>query len=147
MKRYVSRQVPPLSRRDFLAGGLALGAAGVVAGVNRRAFAAPEPERQAVPRKLRVAAINSIFRLRSHSYHILGRKVYGFQKDGLHHQPDLQVVRMFNDQYPADDLSRGFCKAKGIELCQTASETLGKGGGLDVDAVALIVEHGDYPLN
>src|SRR4030095_16899621 len=55
--------------------------------------------------------------------------------------------RMFNDQYPADDLSRGFCKAKCIELCQTASEALGKGGGLDVDAVALIVEHGDYPLN
>src|SRR5687767_4150878 len=55
-------------------------------------------------RKLRVAAINSIFRLRSHAYHILGRMVFGFQKDGLHHQPDLEVVRMYNDQAPADDL-------------------------------------------
>ena len=105
------------------------------------------PAAPAPGRPLREAAINSIFRLRSHSYHLLGRMVYGFQKDGLHHQPKLQVARMFNDQYPADDLSRRFCKQKGIELCQTAAEALGPAGELDVDAVALIVEHGDYPLN
>jgi hypothetical protein len=145
MKRADLTHVPRISRRDFVAGGLALaGAASPLAlggrGVGGEAEKAP-------PRKLRVAAINSIFRLRSHSYHILGRMVYGFQKDGVHHQPSLQVVRMFNDQYPADDLSRGFCKQKGIELCSAAGETLGTGGKLDVDAVALIIEHGDYPLN
>ena len=149
MKRADLTRVPRISRRDFVAGGLAIGAAGVATGLNRRGYAAQPAAlaREAPPRKLRVAAINSIFRLRSHSYHILGRMVYGFQKDGVHHQPSLQVVRMFNDQYPADDLSRTFCKQKGIELCSTAAEALGTDGKLDVDAVALIIEHGDYPLN
>jgi hypothetical protein len=111
---------------------------------------AQEPANDALPRrKLRVAAINSIFRLRSHAYHIVGRFVHGFQKDGFHHQPQVQVVRMFNDQSPPDDLSRGFCDKHGIELVGSAHEALcGKGGEkLDVDAVALIIEHGDYPLN
>jgi hypothetical protein len=149
MKRADLTHVPRISRRDFVAGGLAISAAGVAAGVNRRGRAAQlaAQTREAAPRPLRVAAINSIFRLRSHSYHILGRMVYGFQKDGLHHQPSLQVVRMFNDQYSADDLSRTFCKQKGIELCSRAAEALGTDGKLDVDAVALIIEHGDYPLN
>lgn len=145
MKRAIGREVPICSRRQFVGGLAAMAAAGPL---SMPLLAGPARQgQQAVPRPLRVAAINSIFRLRSHSYHILGRMVYGFQKDGLHHQPNLQVVRMFNDQYPADDMSRDFCRRKGIELCQTAAETLGKDGGLDVDAVALIVEHGNYPLN
>jgi hypothetical protein len=148
MKRYVIREVPPLSRRDFLAGSLALGAAGVAAGVNRRAHAEPDNSgEQASPRKLRVAAINSIFRLRSHSYHILGRLVFGLQKDGLHHQPSVQSIRMFNDQTPADDLSQWFTRQGPVSLHASAADALGEGGQLEVDAVALIVEHGDYPLN
>ena len=97
-------------------------------------------------RKLRLAAVNSVFRFRSHAYHIVGRMVHGFAKDGFHHQPHVQVVRMFNDQSPKDDLSRGFCDKHGIELCQSAAQALG-GERLDVDAVLLIVEHGDYSLN
>jgi hypothetical protein len=97
-------------------------------------------------RKLRVAAVNSIFRLRSHAYHIIGRMVFGFQKDGLHHQPNVEVVRMYNDQTPRDDLSVDFCRRHGIELVKTATAALG-GDQLDVDAVALIIEHGDYPVN
>jgi hypothetical protein len=73
--------------------------------------------------------------------------VFGFQKDGFHHQPNLQVVRMCNDQSPPDDLSRRFCDLHGIELVKTPAEALGGAGGLDVDAVALIIEHGDYPVN
>jgi hypothetical protein len=98
-------------------------------------------------RKLRVAAINSVFRFRSHAYHIVGRMVHGLQKDGLHHQPQLQVVRMYNDQQPSDDLGPSFCQRHGIELVATPEAALGAPGQLDVDAVALIVEHGDYPIN
>jgi hypothetical protein len=54
---------------------------------------------------------------------------------------------MYNDQSPPDDLSDGFCKRHGIELCRTPEEALGGAKGLDVDGVLLIVEHGDYPLN
>ena len=40
------------------------------------------------------------------------------------------------------------CASKGrVSLHASAAEALGEGGKLDVDAVALIIEHGDYPLN
>ncbi len=132
------------SRRTFLAGGVC-GLSGLITAATSRAQA-PQPG-AAAAKKLRVAAINSIFRLRSHAYHIVGRMVHGFQKDGLHHQPNLQVVRMFNHQTPPDDLSPGFCKTHGIELVKSVSEALGGKEKLDVDAVALIIEHGDYPIN
>ncbi|MEX2173136.1 MAG: hypothetical protein WD872_02155 [Pirellulaceae bacterium] len=127
----------PLSRRMFLGTATATVAAGLTPRLRGQAPA---------PRMLRIAAVNSIFRLRSHAYHIVGRMVHGFQKDGFHHQPAVKVVRMMNDQSPPDDLSRGFCERHGIELCESVGQTLG-GDNLDVDAVLLIIEHGDYPLN
>ena len=54
---------------------------------------------------------------------------------------------MMNDQTPRDDLSPPFCQGHGIELVKTVAQALGGSGGLDVDAVALICEHGDYPVN
>ncbi|MFO0819531.1 MAG: hypothetical protein U1A77_16400 [Pirellulales bacterium] len=98
-------------------------------------------------RKLRVAAINSIYRLRSHAYHICGRVIHGFQRNGFHHQPQLQLVRMFNDQYPPDDLGREYGKRYQVEVCDSVAAALGGDNSLDVDAVLLIIEHGDYPVN
>ena len=98
------------------------------------------------PKRPRVAAINSIYRLRSHAYHIAGRFIHGYTINGLHHQPPFQVVRMFDHQQPADDLGPEVCKKHGIELCSSVAQALG-GDKLDVDAVLLIIEHGDYPLN
>jgi hypothetical protein len=132
-----------MGRRSALAAGLS----GILGGAAWAAQATPPSASASPRRKLKVAAINSIFRLRSHAYHIVGRMVHGFQKDGVHHQPNLQVVRMFNHQSPADDLSKGFCQTHGIELVATPAEALGGKKGLDVDAVALIIEHGDYPVN
>jgi hypothetical protein len=54
---------------------------------------------------------------------------------------------MYNDQYPEDDLGKSVCQRHGIELCDTVSRTLGGDGGLDIDGVLLIIEHGDYPVN
>lgn len=101
-----------------------------------------------VPKKLpRVAAINSIYRLRSHAYHIAGRFIHGYTINGLHHQPPFQLVRMFNHQQPPDDLGPEVCRRHDIELCNSVEQTLGGERSLDVDAVLLIIEHGDYPLN
>jgi hypothetical protein len=146
MKRRTTPLVPFISRRQFVAAGASAFLAGSALPerqANGQEPAAPQP----MGRKLRVAAINSIFRLRSHAYHIIGRMVFGLQKDGLHHQPNLQVVRMYNDQAPPDDLGPSFCKRHGIELVKTPAEALGGEGGLDVDAACLIIEHGDYPAN
>lgn len=132
-----------VSRRTLLRGGLALGAAALAGGA-----AADEPAEQPAARRLpRVAAINSIYRFRSHAYHIAGRFIDGYTRNGFHHQPPFQLVRMFNHQYPADDLGKAVCRRHGIERVESAAAALGAGGGLDVDAVLLIIEHGDYPLN
>lgn len=141
-----------VSRRRFLtlssaavAGTAAIGVASSGATAQPKSVAKPST----VPpdRPLRVAAINSIFRLRSHAYHIVGRLVHGYPVDGFHHQPNVQVVSMFNDQSPPDDLSDDFCRTHGIKLCQTVDDALLADGKLAVDAVALIIEHGDYPIN
>lgn len=95
----------------------------------------------------RVAAVNSIYRLRSHAYHIAGRFIHGYTIQGQHHQPPFELVRMFNHQSPADDLGPRVCEQHGIELCQTVAEALGGADSLDVDAVLLIAEHGEYPVN
>jgi len=54
---------------------------------------------------------------------------------------------MYNHQYPKDDLSRGVCAKHKIGLAKTVAEALGGADSLDVDAVLLIIEHGDYPVN
>lgn len=102
---------------------------------------------RAPARKLRVAAVNSVYRLRSHAYHICGRVIHGFLRNGFHHQPNLQLARMYNDQYPEDDLGRAYGKRYGVEVCDTVAATLGGEKSLDVDAVLLIIEHGVYPVN
>lgn len=94
----------------------------------------------------RVAAVNSIYRYKSHAYHIAGRFIHGYSREGFHHQPPFRLVRMYNDQYPADDLGRQTCRRHKVELAETVAAALG-GERLDVDAVLLICEHGDYPVN
>lgn len=108
---------------------------------------AADETRPASQQRPRVAAINSIYRLRSHAYHIAGRFIHGYTINGLHHQPPFQLVRMFNHQQPADDLGPEVCRRHGIELCHSVEQALGGERSLDVDAVLLIIEHGDYPLN
>lgn len=138
-----------VSRRQFLGAGSALTAASLLPA----AAAAAEPgatQAAVVPaprKKLRVAGVNSIYRFRSHAYHIEGRILYGYMRDGFHYQPQLQLVRMYNDQYPTDDLSKIDAPAHKVELSRTVADALGGEKGLDVDAVLLICEHGDYSLN
>lgn len=130
-----------LSRRDFL------GASSAVM-LGHLALAAEDNEKKhTTAARPRVAAINSIYRLRSHAYHIAGRFIHGYTRNGFHHQPAFDLVRMWNHQQPKDDLGPRVCKTHNIELTKTIAEALGANGGLDVDAVLLIIEHGDYPVN
>ncbi|MFO0427618.1 MAG: hypothetical protein ACK526_13725 [Planctomyces sp.] len=150
-------QIVAGSRRSFLGTAAAFGSAiafgdltaatsGIPAFLNTAAATQQSPGSSG--KKPRVAAINSLYRLRSHAYHIAGRFVYGYTKDGFHHQPPFDLVRMWNHQRPADiDLGPRVCQAHGIELCDTIEQALGGEASLDVDAVLLIIEHGDYPVN
>ena len=137
-----------VSRRQFLGAGSAFTAASLLPEPGSTADAADKSDAPPATRKiLRVAGINSIYRFRSHAYHIEGRILHGYMRNGFHHQPQLQLVRMYNDQYPADDLSKIDCPAHQVELSRTVAEALGGAKGLDVDGVLLICEHGDYPQN
>jgi hypothetical protein len=120
-----------LSRRDFLETGAALVGSTLLPSLRGK----------------RVAAVNTVYHLRSHAYHIAGRFIHGYPVDGVHHQPEWKLVRMYNDQYPANDLSRDLAGKMGFEISKTVADALGGAGGLDVDAVLLIGEHGNYPNN
>src|SRR3712207_3900164 len=101
------------SRRTLLTSSAALLGTALVGGIHPAPLWADQPRAGKEP--LRLAAINSIYRLRSHAYHICGRFIYGYQKDGFHHQPPFRIVRMLNDQTPKDDLGREVCERHNIE--------------------------------
>ncbi len=69
--------------------------------------------------------INSIYRFRSHAYHLGRRILHGYDREGFHHQPDLQLCGCSNDQYPADDMSREESKRYGYEVVKTPAEAWG----------------------
>lgn len=135
----------PLSvtRRQFLGASSAALASGSLMAAEDSAA----PNSNAAGRRPRVAAISSIYRLRSHAYHIAGRFIHGYTRNGFHHQPPFDLVRMWNHQQPENDLGPSVCKTHQIELAITIPEALGAKNGMDVDAVLLIIEHGDYPSN
>jgi hypothetical protein len=132
----------PLSRRTFLEQASALAASTCLA--PSLLWGTPTKPTG------RVAAINSIYRLRSHAYHIAGRFLHGYAQLNDHGErvyPGMRLVRMYSDQFPADDLSRDVGRKYGVEISSTVAEALGGKGKLDVDAVLLVVEHGEYPVN
>ena len=134
-----------LSRREFL--GTSAAAALMLGSAAPAVMSAAEQGSTAGSRPLRIAAINSVYWLRSHAYHICGRMIHGFTWNGLHHQPNVKLVRMYNHQQPKNDIGPLICRQNGVELCTSVPAVLGGEAGLDVDAVMIIVEHGDYPVN
>jgi hypothetical protein len=133
------------TRRDFLFHSAMLAGAAASAG---RLCAEERAEESAAARKPgRIAMINSEYRFKSHAYHIGRRFMEGYDREGFLHQPAQRVVRMFNDKHPANDLSAADAARFGFERCGTVAEALGGRGKLDVDAVLLVIEHGDYPVN
>lgn len=131
-----------LNRRDFL-GTLALGAAG--AGMLR---AADQPAKSAAPGKKKLAVVTTVWNYRSHAWHMAERFLHGFPLRGRWHHSDFQVVSAYVDQKPEGDLSRQRAEEFGFPIYPTIAEALRCGGDkLSVDAVLIIGEHGDYPLN
>ncbi|HEY2786423.1 MAG TPA: hypothetical protein VGJ05_15760, partial [Fimbriiglobus sp.] len=126
-----------MNRRTFLAAGAGMTIVGKAPAVHL----APK----------RVASVNTVYHRLSHAYHIVGRLVNGYTVKGQHHQPDVTVVRMYTNQYHTDgamkDVSRPMAKKAGIELTDTIAAALGGKNSLDVDAVLLIGEHGQYKRN
>ena len=126
---------PYLSRREWLGrgGGIALGLA--------EHMAAGAAQRK------RIAAIITEYRLDSHADVIVGRLLEGYEYNGRHQTPQVEVVSMYTDQVPSNDMSRAMAAKHGVKICPTVRNALVGDKGLAVQGVVLIGEHGNYPEN
>lgn len=136
----------PTQRRRFLCqAGIATCFGGPLlsnAGLPSPIFAAPGGKRP------RVAAIFTVLRFRSHAYNILENFLGPYYFNGKLTDPGVDVVSFYADQFPKDDMAREVARRFKIPLHPTIDAALCAGGkNLDVDAVLLIGEHGDYPYN
>ncbi|MBL9128724.1 MAG: hypothetical protein JNL97_13805 [Verrucomicrobiales bacterium] len=127
----------PLSRRSFGATFAALGV------LPARAWA------RAPAKRLRLAALTTVFHKYSHSEHLVDRFLEGYGWEGRHHRPEMDIVSLYVEQVGDNDLSRErAARHPGLKLYPTIAEALTRGGSdLAVDGVLLIGEHGRYPVN
>ncbi len=143
-----------LSRRKFLAQAAALTLTTGVTTSGEGETAPATPLVRARPAKLSttgrkpIAVVTTVYRPMSHAYHIAGRFIHGYAKDGRHHVPNHFVQSMYVDQYPTNDLAIGTARTYNIRLARTIDDALTDGhGNLAVEGVLLIGEHGNYPRN
>ncbi len=114
--------------------------------------AAEHPRSQPPPRgdkpARKLAIVTTAYYYLSHAYHVGGRFLNGYLRDGKMHYPDFGIAGMFVEQQKDGDLSKELAKKHGFALYPDVAGALTLGGDkLAVDAVLLIGEHGDYPLN
>src|SRR5438067_8547610 len=109
------------TRRHFMGAALAAGLA----------TALPDP-----PRRLRVAAIYTVLRRRSHAFNILENFLEPYLFSGRRVDPGMDVVSFCADQTAADgDLTQAVARRYRIGVYPTIAEALCVGGsGLAVDA-------------
>lgn len=141
-----------LSRRKFLANAAALTMAGASAGgargdtVSASQFRSRPPKPSAANRKP-LGVITTVYRPMSHSFHIAGRFIHGYPKNGAFHVPSFAVRGISVEQAPENDLSRDLAREMGFRWSRHPAEALMDGDKLAVDGVLLIGEHGNYPRN
>jgi hypothetical protein len=96
----------------------------------------------------KLAVVTTAYHYLSHAYHICGRFLSGYLRDGRFHFPDYAIAGMHVEQVKEDDLSRELSRKHGFTLYPDVAGALTLGGDkLAVDGVLLIGEHGDYPYN
>ncbi len=100
------------------------------------------------PRRKKLAIVTTVWYYLSHAQHMGDRFLVGYPWEGRWHRPAIDVVALYVDQKPANDLSAERAKSFGFTVYPTISEALRCGGSkLAVDAVLIIGEHGRYPRN
>src|SRR5579864_2190996 len=99
-------------------------------------------------RRRRLAIVTTEWRYHSHAWHMGERFLVGYPVRGKWHRPPLDVVSVYVDQTPKNDLSRKRAAEFGFKIYPTIAEALRcSGKRLAVDAVLIIGEHGNYPTN
>ncbi|MFP6575162.1 MAG: hypothetical protein VB912_08430, partial [Pirellulaceae bacterium] len=117
-----------LDRRTFL------GAMGGTLAASSFSWAQPAPRK-------RMAIVTTEWRYHSHAWHMGERFLVGYPNNGRWHQPPFDVVSVYVDQQPENDLSRRRSKEFGFPIYPSIAEALRCGGKeLAVDAVLVIGE-------
>ena len=94
----------------------------------------------------KVAGITTCYYHNSHADMFLSRLLKTDTLDGKGHTPPLELVSLYTEQVPANDLSRRFSREHDVPIFETVGKTLTRGTDtLAVDGVLLIAEHGKYP--
>lgn len=133
-----------LNRRQWLGNTFAVASSAGLAFTSTtiQAFGAA----QSVRRK-KVAAIVTIYRRDSHADVLVGKILEGWEQNGGA-GPELDLVSLYVDQYPDDDLAKGLAAKYGFRLCKSIRECIELDTGtVAVDGVLSIGEHGNYPVN
>jgi len=96
-------------------------------------------------RPLRIAAIVTVYHVNSHADVIVSRLLKTDTMDGKGRTYPLELVSLYVDQFPDNDISRGLSRQYGFPIYPSIREALTCGTDeLAVDGVLLIAEHGKY---
>lgn len=125
----------------LLVASVCLGCAQTMAANSDDGESAPAPARP-----LKVAAIVTAYYHNSHADVIVSRLLQTDTLDGKGRTYPLELVSLYTDQVPDNDISRRLAKEHNVPIFDTIEDALTLGGdGLAVDAVLLVAEHGRYP--
>ncbi|MCC7261173.1 MAG: hypothetical protein IT369_01495 [Candidatus Latescibacteria bacterium] len=98
--------------------------------------------------RLRAAAIITIYHPRSHADVIVTKFLKGMPTDEGLIPSEIEIVSMYIDHVLENDIGLGLAKEHGVPVYPSIRRALHAGDNkLNVDAVLLIGEHGDYPWN
>jgi hypothetical protein len=126
-----------IGRRDFLK---AIGATAIAPGLLHAV--------EISNNRSRLAVVTTEWRQQSHAWHMAERFLTGYPTDGKWHRSPFQVASAYIDQTPDNDLSRDRANEFGFKIYPSIAEALRNGSKrIDVDAVLIIGEHGNYPDN
>ncbi len=95
----------------------------------------------------RIAVILSVYQPASHADVWITALLEGYD-NGQPRVPRLEIVSMYTDQVPGNDMSRGMASKHRFKIYPTIQEALTMGTGrLAVDGVLLMAEQGKYQVN
>ena len=98
--------------------------------------------------RLRVAAIITIYHPKSHADVIVTKFLKGMSTDEGFLMPEIDIVSIYLDHVLENDIGVGLAKEFDVPIYPSIRRALHAGAKeLNVDAVLLIGEHGDYPWN
>lgn len=91
----------------------------------------------------KIAAIVTAYYRNSHADVFIGNMLRGYYWDGKPHESQLEIAAMYLEQTPDNDIGHAEAAKHSIPMKPTVREALVPG----IQGVALIGEHGDYPMN